>query len=140
MKEIDCEQVLIARMALADGERPDLSEEDLRDHLSSCKDCLAEVARMRSIDVILQRSSRADIAVDLWPAVSRNLDQRNVRISWQPFVVALVLLLAYKLVEMVPEKDPGMAIKVAPLIIFGALMLFLRENPFKINSELVLEK
>ena len=140
MKEIACEQVLMAKMAEADGERPELSQEDLEAHLSACENCQAEVARIRNVDVVLQRSSRADTAVDLWPVVSRSLDQRNVQITWQPFVVALILLLGYKLVEIVPDEDPGMALKLVPLVIFAALMIFIRENPFKINSELVLEK
>jgi len=41
---------------------------------------------------------------------------------------------------MLPEAEPGWAIELAPLIIFGALLVFLRENPFKINTELILEK
>lgn len=140
MKEIACEEVLMAKMAEADGEAAELSPEDLEQHLSACKTCRAEVARMQELHSILQRSSRADVAADLWPAVNERLAQPDMRISWQPFVVAIVLLLAYKLLEMVPEKDPGMLIKVAPLVIFGALMIFLKENPFKINSDLVLEE
>ena len=140
MKEIACEEVLMAKMAEADGETAELSPEDLELHLTACESCRTEVARMQELHSILQRSSRADASVDLWPAVNERLAQPGMRISWMPFIVAVVLLLGYKLLEMVPEEDPGMLIKVAPLVIFGALMLFLKENPFKINSELVLEK
>jgi predicted anti-sigma-YlaC factor YlaD len=140
MKEITCEKVLMARMTEADGERAELSPDDLQMHLSKCESCAAEAAQMQKLDGMLRRSSRADVAVDLWPSVNRRLDQSTLRVSWQPFVVAAVLLVAYKLFEMIPEEAPGMIIQVAPLVIFGALMLFLRENPFKINSELVLEK
>jgi predicted anti-sigma-YlaC factor YlaD len=137
MKEIACEKVLIAKMAEADGERADLSKEDLDLHLSSCEKCRTEIARLHDIDAILQRSSRAETSVELWPTVSERLDQP---ITWQPFAVAVLLLLAFKLFEMVPQEDPGILIKAAPLVIFGALMLLLKENPFKINSELILEK
>ena len=140
MKEIACEKVLMAKMAETDGEATEISKEDLARHLSSCESCRAEIARLNNVDTILQRSSRAETSVNLWPSVSRGLDQSAVRISWQPFVITVALLVGYKLFEMVPEKDPGMIIKVAPLVIFAALMLFLRENPFKINSELVMEK
>jgi|SRR4030095_16759929 hypothetical protein len=140
MKEIACEKVLMAKMAEADGERADLSKEDLNLHLSSCEHCRAEIARLHDVDAILQRSSRAETSVDLWRTVSGRLDQPIRRITWQPFAVAVVLLLAFKLFEMVPQEDPGILIKAAPLVIFAALMLLLKENPFKINSELVLEK
>ena len=140
MKEIACEKVLMAKMAEADGERADLSKEDLDLHLSSCETCRTEIARLGNIDAIFQRSSRAETDVDLWSTLSGRLDQPNRRITWRPFAVAVVLLLAFKLFEMVPEEDPGVLIKLAPLVIFGVLMLLLKENPFKINSELVLEK
>jgi len=140
MKEIACEKVLMAKMAEADGERADLSQEDLDLHLSACEKCRTEIARLHDIDAILQRSSRAEASVDLWPTLSGRLDQPTRRITWQPFAIAVVLLLAFKLIEMIPQEDPGVLVKAAPLVIFGALMLLLRENPFKINSELVLEK
>jgi len=140
MKNIACQEVLMAKMAEADGESADLSKEDLNLHLSSCENCRTEIARLYNIDAILQRSSRAETSMDLWPAINRGLDQPATSVSWQPFVVAVVSLVAFKLFEMVPEEDPGILIKAAPLVIFGALMLLLKENPFKINSELVLEK
>ncbi|HSE32669.1 MAG TPA: hypothetical protein VLA93_13945 [Pyrinomonadaceae bacterium] len=140
MKEIACEKVLMAKMAEADGETVELSKEDLNLHLISCEKCRAEITQLHDIDTILQRSSRAETSVDLWLAVSRHLEQPVRRITWQPFAVAVVLLIAFKLFEMVPEEDPGIVIRAAPLVIFGALMLLLKENPFKINSELVLEK
>ncbi len=140
MKEIACEEVLLANMAEADGETPELSREEIATHLSTCENCAAEVTRMLQMDAMLQRSARADAPVDIWPSVSAHLSQAGYRISWQPFAIAVVLLVAYKLLEMIPEEDPGMIFKIAPLAIFAGLMLFLRENPFKINCELVLEK
>jgi hypothetical protein len=40
---------------------------------------------------------------------------------------------------MIPERDLGFAIKVVPLILVITLFAFLKENPFKINAELILE-
>lgn len=140
MKDILCEKVLMARMAEADGEKAELSPEEIERHLSVCDDCRAELAQLEAVDSVLKSVSRADQSLDLWPAVSRGLEPPAPRVGWKPFAVASVMLLAYKLIEMLPEKDPGMALKVAPLIVFAALILFLRENPFKINTELALEK
>lgn len=139
MKDMGCEKVLLARMAEADGERAELSPEEIERHLMTCDNCRAEVAQLEKIDGTLKRTSRAEQPVDLWPAVNHGLQQPAPRSSWTPFAVAGVMLLAYKLLEMLPQKDPGMAIKLVPLIIFALLIVFLRENPFRINSELVLE-
>lgn len=140
MKDMTCENVLMAMMAEADGERAELSLEELAEHLGACKDCRDEAVRMQRINDILRQRIRAEETVDLWPAVASRLDQLPSRMGWKPYAVVGVLLLVYKLVELVPKEDPGWTIKLMPLVIFGALLVFLRENPFRINSELVLEK
>ena len=140
MKALNCENVLLAMMAAADGEEAQLSREAIQEHLNACKDCSYEVERTQQLDRIFQQTTRAESTVDLWPTISRGLDQQASAVSWQPYVIVGALLLAYKLFEMLPEAGPGWAITLVPLIIFVALFVFLRENPFKINSDLVMEK
>jgi hypothetical protein len=50
-----------------------------------------------------------------------------------------VLLVGYRIVEMVPERDFGFMFKLVPLLFVIAAFRYLRENPFKIDSELRLE-
>src|SRR5215470_13016742 len=119
MKNLSCEKVLMAIMAEADGERAELSRAEIEAHLKDCKDCCDEVARTQRVDNLLHQSIRSDKAVDLWSAVSTRLDQQASEKRWPPFVIVGVLLLAYKLFEMLSEVDPGWAIKFVPLIIFG---------------------
>lgn len=140
MKEVHCERVLIAAMAQSDGEESELSPEEVGSHLGTCEACRDEVVRMQSVTEKFFKASPAESGVDLWPGVSTRLAASHQKVSWRPFVVVGVLLLACKLFEMVPETDPGWVVKLVPLIIFAALLFFLRENPFKINSELNVEK
>ena len=140
MKALNCENVLLAMMAAADGEKAQLSPEEIKEHLNACEECRYEVVRTQRFSDILRQASRAESNLDLWPTISRRLDQQASTVSWQPYVVVGVLLLVYKLFELLPTHRPGWAITLVPLIIFGALFVFLRENPFKINSELVMEK
>ena len=140
MKDLTCEKVLIAMMAAADGESAELSPEEMKAHLSACEGCREETVRMQQLNEIFQQATRRESTIDLWPAIDSRLVQQSPRIGWQLYAVVGVLLLGYKLFEMLPEADPGWAIRLAPLIIFGALLLVLRENPFRINTELVLEK
>jgi len=139
MKDLTCENVLMAMMAVADGES-ELSPDELKAHLASCADCREEALRMQRVDELFGQAVRRESAVDLWPAIDRRLGRQSPRIGWQAYAFVAVLLVSYKLFEMLPEADPGWAIKLVPLIIFGALLLVLKENPFKINTELVLEK
>jgi len=140
MKDLTCETVLMAMMAGADGESAPLSASEIKAHLTSCADCCEEVVRMQRVDELFERAVRRESTVDLWPEINSRLARQSPRIGWQAYAFVGVLLLASKLFEMLPEADPGWAIKLVPLIIFGALLLVLRENPFKINTELVLEK
>ena len=41
---------------------------------------------------------------------------------------------------MLPARDPGMAFKLVPLVIVALLFVLIKENPFRINTELVLER
>ena len=61
-------------------------------------------------------------------------------LGWQPFALIGLLLVIYKLLEMLPARDPGMAFKLVPLVIVALLFVLIRENPFRINTELVLER
>jgi hypothetical protein len=50
-----------------------------------------------------------------------------------------VLLLGYRLAEMIPDRDFGLVFKLVPVLLVIAAFSYLRENPFKINTELRLE-
>ncbi len=130
----------MAKMAELDGEVGDLSPEELESHLSTCHECSAELVQLNETNQLFQSVSRNEQQVDLWSTVSAEISSTTPTLEWKPFAITAVLLLGYKLVEMLPAKDPGMAITLLPLIIFGCLMLVLRENPFRINTELVMEK
>jgi len=140
MKDLSCETVSMAMMAAADGESAPLSASEIKAHLTACADCREEAVRRQRVDELFQPAVRRESTVDLWPAINTRLAQRSPRMGWQGYAFVGVLLVGYKLFEMLPEADPGWAIKLVPLLIFGALLLVLRENPFKINTELILEK
>jgi len=140
MKDLTCEKVLMAIMAAGDGENAQLSPEDVNVHLRDCEDCRDEAVRMKQVSALFRQATRREETIDLWPAISGRLDQPSPRVNWQPYAIVAVLLLGYKLVEMLPKADPGWAIHLVPLIIFGVFLVFVRENPFRINTELLLEK
>jgi uncharacterized membrane protein len=41
---------------------------------------------------------------------------------------------------MLPARDLGLAFKLVPLVIVAFLFVLIKENPFRINTELVLER
>ncbi len=79
--------------------------------------------------------------MDLWSVIeNRIVAQTASQTNWKPFLLLGVFLIAYKLVERLSTLDFGWSLKLVPLIFVVALFGFLKENPFKINTELALER
>lgn len=141
MQKLSCEDVLRAQMALADGEEPGFSKELLAAHVADCANCHHELEQLQTLDQMLAGHTLSEPRVDLWPAIENRIAKRAVSVpGWQSFALTSLLLVIYKLLEMLPARDPGMAIKLVPLVIVALLFVLIKENPFRINTELVLER
>jgi predicted anti-sigma-YlaC factor YlaD len=134
-----CEEILIQKWALEDGEKTDLSAAEIDAHLNGCENCRREIAEMQSALFLLEGHERRVPHADLWSAVEARIAAKSFA-DWQPFVLLAGLLAALKLLEMLSARDLGWALKLAPLVLVIALFGFLKENPFKINTELIPEK
>jgi len=141
MNEPNCEEVLMARMAEADGEKPLLSTEQMSLHISNCGNCQRVIEELLHADSLLKGQARHEHEATLWPAVEKRLGSRVVpQIGWLPFVLLGIIFVAYKLLEMLSEGAPGVPFKLVPLILVVVLFVLIRENPFRINAELTLER
>ena len=140
MKELSCENVLMAQMAAVDGEEPEFSKQQLSAHIAACATCQHELKQLQALDRVLTGHTLSEPRVDLWPAVENRIAKSSSVIGWQPFVLIGLLLVVYKLLEMLPARDPGLAFKLVPLVIVALLFVLIKENPFRINTELVLER
>lgn len=142
MNEMNCQNALMIMMAAElDGEETSVSLEEAAAHLASCANCRQEFEQLQNTFSLLRKQTRRAQDADLWSAIETRIDAKPATQSnWQPFLFLGVLLVAYKLLEMLPETDFGFMFKIVPLIFVIALFVFLKENPFKINTELILEK
>jgi hypothetical protein len=90
---------------------------------------------------VLTRHTLSEPRVNLWPAIENRIAKPSrAVVSWQPFALIGLLLVIHKLLEMVPARDLGMAFKLVPLVIVILLFVLIKENPFRINTELVMER
>ena len=141
MNKMNCEDILIQKSALLDGESADLSAEEINAHLETCENCRQEIERMENAVFLPERQKRRAPEADLWSAIETRIDAETATATkWQPFILLGAFLVVYKLVEMLPERDLGWALKIVPFVLIAAVFGFLKENPFKINTELLLEK
>lgn len=143
MTELNCENVCMAAMAIADGYQPELSSERIEAHLAHCADCRREVGQLRALSSLLDTQERRQQTGDVWNRIEWRLpDASTIRGTSQvpyPYMLLGVLLLGYRLVEMIPDRHFGLLFKLVPILVVIAAFSYLRENPFKINSELRLE-
>ena len=141
MRELSCEDVLMAQMAAADGEAPAFSKEQLAVHMARCGNCQHELKQLQALDHVLARHAVSEPQVDLWPTIENRIAKHTSSVpGWKPFALIGLLLVIYKLLEMLPAHDLGIAFKLVPLVIVSLLFVFIKENPFRINTELVLER
>ena len=136
MNDLSCEDVLMAQMAEGDGQE---TREQLAAHIALCANCQRDLKQLRTLDHLLAGHTFSESNLDLWPAVEKGIAKRST-LSWRPFALIGLLLVVHKLLEMLPAQDLGMTFKLVPLVIVGLLFGFIRENPFRINTELVLER
>ena len=139
MKELSCEDVLMAQMAAADGEAPGLTTEEVAAHIAGCANAQHELKQLQVLAHVVGGQTVSEPDVDLWPAIEKRIATPPRAVRWRPFAVIGLLLVIYKLLEMLPARDPGMAFKLVPLVIVALLFVLIKENPFRINTELVLE-
>lgn len=138
---MDCEEVLIQKYALLDGEKTEISADEINAHFEGCENCQREFEQMENTVSLLKGQERRAPDADLWSAVEKRIGAKPAfAVKWQPFALVGVLFVIYKLVEMLPERDLGLALKIVPFVLIVVLFGFLRENPFKINTEMILEK
>ena len=143
MTRVDCENVRRAAMTIEDGYVSDLSADQIEAHLADCSDCRGEVRQLRALTNLLDGQKRRQRTESIWERVEQHLtDASRTRTTsrvWYPFVILGLLLLGYRLVEMIPDRHFGILFKLVPVILVIAAFSYLRENPFKINSQLTLE-
>lgn len=138
MNEINCNDALMAKMAEIDGEETEISSAQINFHLANCENCRREFEQMLAADNLLKKLTRREQTADLWSAVETRIGaETSSRIGWKPFVLLGAFLVVYKLLEMLSEQDFGLAFKLVPFAFIIAVFVFLRENPFKINTELI---
>ena len=140
---INCEDILLAMMAVTDGEEANFSAAQIEIHSANCPNCRQEIEQMQSVDKFFRMQKRREQNVSLWSAIESNIITKPETVKQSNlylFLLLIVSLIVYKLLEMLPERNFGLSFKIIPIILVVALFAFLKENPFKINTELRLEK
>ncbi|MHC4790338.1 MAG: zf-HC2 domain-containing protein [Planctomycetota bacterium] len=138
-----CEKVRISAMAILDGEVPQLSSEELNEHIQSCAHCRHELEQQKVVIGLLSEQSRRLFSDDIWSRIAAGIAQsrakQKVGKELLPLAVLGLILLIYKIIEVLPGFTPGLFVKLMPLVPVFVFFCLLKQNPFKINQNLRLE-
>ncbi|HEY9405591.1 MAG TPA: zf-HC2 domain-containing protein, partial [Pyrinomonadaceae bacterium] len=128
-KEVTCETVCVAAMANADGVQPPLPLAEIEAHLAHCAGCRREVEQLETLSGLLGSRKRSLRPEDLWAGIENRLTAFAA--AREPFAVSAtfvllgLLLVAYRLVEMIPERALGWSFKLVPLLAAVAAFVYL---------------
>jgi hypothetical protein len=138
-----CEKVRISAMAIVDGEAGELSKKQVDEHLEVCGVCREELGIQEQAIGLLEGQTRRPFTEDVSCAIAAAIGGyegkpergRDLR----AFVLLGVILLGYRIVEVLPNFTPGLVIKLLPLVPVFVFFGFIRHNPFEINQNLRLQ-
>jgi predicted anti-sigma-YlaC factor YlaD len=141
MTDINCESVLVAEMALSEGEESSLGREEIETHLRNCDRCRVEIESLRTTNELLSSQKRLKAPADVWPLVSERLEAPAASappFRWRMLLLFGIPLFGYKVLLLILQAAPSLWSKLIPVILAIAVFTYLKSNPFKINCELTL--
>jgi predicted anti-sigma-YlaC factor YlaD len=136
MNKLNCEDVFIAAMAWDDGYPTKLSLVEIESHMKNCPACRREITELQMLSSLLSSQRRKRPSEKMWTAVERRL-QRGPQ-TVQLFLLLGVLLVGFKLIELLPQHDMGQLFKLVPALFTAAIFAYLKQNPFKVNPDIKL--
>jgi anti-sigma factor RsiW len=137
MDRTQCDAIVMAAMALMDGEAAPIDRAAIDLHVRTCSRCASEIEALRALTHRLEPIGRAAVTADVWPAIDAKLGRRRTLPAGVVLTAGSVCLLVWRGIEAA-AIDP-LALWTRPLTIGAAVLLFLclRANPFRVNPRLV---
>lgn len=132
-----CDAIVVAAMALMDGETPPVDRAEIDAHMLTCRRCASEIETLRSLADRLAPVRRAAVTADVWPAIEAQLGRPGAIPAGLVLTAGSVCLLGWRALEAA-TMDP-LAWWTRPVTVGVAALLFLclRVNPFRVEPRLV---
>jgi predicted anti-sigma-YlaC factor YlaD len=142
MTDINCENIRVAAMAIADDEECPLTKNEIETHLYSCERCRTEIEDLHATINLFSSHTRLRSKVDVWPEVNQRIQSASEgapSFAWRVLLLFGIPLFGYKIFLLTLQTAPSLWFSLVPLILVIVVFSFLKANPFKINCELTLE-
>jgi predicted anti-sigma-YlaC factor YlaD len=140
MNQENCESICLAAMAVVDGETPPIPAAEIELHLGQCARCRSQVGQLKPIIDLLNVQRRREPNESVWDGVAENLKPRNEARTasdhWPWFLLLGLLLAGYRIAVVTSDWEPGVWLKLTPILFAVAVFALLRQNPFKVNPDI----
>lgn len=138
----DCESIQMSAMALADGELSPLPLAEVEAHLAGCANCRQEAEGLQSLAQRLTAQQRLMHDEDVWQRIAPQLaaTARRPRVSWRVLALLGLALLGGRTFELIAPHDLGLWFGLVFVAVIVVAFALLKENPFRINTELQSER
>jgi predicted anti-sigma-YlaC factor YlaD len=138
-----CQKVRVSAMAIRDNEVPQLSAEEVNEHVKSCADCRSELKQQEEVIKLLDAQSRQLSTEDICSKIAVTIEESKAgmqsrRELWS-FIVLGFILLVFKIIEVLPGVAAGVITKLMPVAAVLVFFGLLKHNPFKVNKNLRFE-
>ncbi len=136
-RDVPCDEIMLAVMALADGETPDVPATSIEAHLDGCASCKTWSTELADMTGMFDRCERLTDSHDLWPTLAPALVRpqttpaRNTSVA--PFVVLVAALVGYR-VLLYAAQAPEHVLKLLAVVLIVVAFAVARENPFRIET------
>jgi anti-sigma factor RsiW len=137
MDTAQCDAIVVAAMALMDGETAPIDPAEIDVHILTCRRCASEIERLRSLAERLAPFNRAAVTADVWPAIEAQLDRPAVVPAGLVLTAGSVCLLAWRALEAVTMDPLALWTRTVSVGIVALVFLCLRVNPFRVEPRLV---
>lgn len=137
MDKARCDAIVMAAMALMDGEAAAVDRAEIDAHVLGCRQCASEIERLHSLAERLAPFSRAAVTGDMWPAIEAQLSRRALVPPGLVLTAGSICLLGWRALEAT-TMDP-LALWTRSVSVGVALVVFLclRVNPFRVEPRIV---
>src|SRR5262245_28915070 len=120
MNDIDCENVRVAAMAIADGEEASLDAKGIELHLLQCEACREEIEQLGATSQLLSSQKRFKEPVDVWPVVSERIElltESKQLFRWRVLLLCAIPLFGYKFFTLLLDAAPSLWSRLIPVIL-----------------------
>ena len=135
-----CEEIRLAAMAIADGEKCALTAMEIEAHLRECAECRQELDGMRILCQWVDSQTRPKLPSDFWPGIAPRLGvvERPAapQEAWAPYILLVMVLVTGRGLAWATDGIKGLAVRFALVLFIVVLFWLLKQNPFAINTQL----